>query len=380
MNKMEERTDLIYKITLRLFLIALLVAFMIFARPVLLPLAIAFLFSFLLLPISQKLEDWKVHRGIAIVISLIIAVLVVAGLIYFFYKQVQMFVSDWPELSKQLSAKIDSLYQFISEKFNYSESEQKSFLKERINSAGQSAGQIALGLFSATGSFIASVALLPIFIFFITYYRDKFKHFIQLVLKDENKSTHALTVLKKVTTVSQKYLKGLFLVIIILSVLNSTGFLLLGLRHAILFGVLLALLNIIPYIGVLAGSILPITMALITKDQFSVALGVAGVCIFVQFLENNFITPNVVGSSVSINPFTAILALTSSALVWGVIGMILALPFVGMIKVAFDNIESMKPYGYLIGEEPNYSPDNSFAKRIFSLRSKISKPVNGNKK
>lgn len=376
---MEERNSLIYKITMRLLFIALIIAFLIFAKPVLLPLAVAFLFSFLLLPISQKLEDWRIHRGIAIVISLIIAALVVIGMVYFFYKQVQMFVSDWPELSKQISTKIDAVYQFISEKFKFSEYEQKTWLNDRITAAGASAGQIALGFFTATGSFVAGVALLPIFIFFITYYRDKFKHFIELVFK-EDKSEHVLGILKKVTTVSQKYLKGIFIDVVILSVLNSAGFLILGLQHAILFGVLLAMLNIVPYIGVLVGSILPVTMALITKDQFSVALGVAGVCIFVQFLDNNFITPNVVGSAVSINPLTAIIALTTSALIWGIVGMILALPFVGMMKVAFDNIESLKPYGYLIGEEPNFSPDNRFAKRIFSLRQKITKPGNGNNK
>jgi len=208
----------------------------------------------------------------------------------------------------------------------------------------------------------------------MTYYRDKFKHFVELMAKNDQQSEHFLGIMKKVTTVSQKYLKGLFLVILILSVLNSTGFLLLGLRHAVLFGVLLAFLNIIPYIGVLIGSILPFAMALITEDSFGIALGVVGVCVFVQFLENNFITPNVVGGSVSINPFTAIIALTTSALIWGLVGMIIALPFVGMMKVAFDNIESLKPLGFLIGEEHSYSPDTKFSKRIFHNRTKIQKP------
>lgn len=210
----------------------------------------------------------------------------------------------------------------------------------------------------------------------MTYYRDKFRHFVFLVSKEE-KAEHALDVAKKISTVSQKYIKGLFIDIVILSILNSVGFLIFGLEHAILFGVLAAFLNVIPYIGVTIGSILPITMALITHDGFSTAIGVAAVCFGVQFLDNNFITPNVIGGSVSINPFTAILALTTSAMIWGVVGMVIALPFMGMLKVAFDNIDSMKPIGYLIGEEANFSPDNSFSKRIFSLRRKIKKPESG---
>jgi predicted PurR-regulated permease PerM len=121
-----------------------------------------------------------------------------------------------------------------------------------------------------------------------------------------------------------------------------------------LFGVLAAMLNIIPYIGVLIGSILPILMAFLTKDAISYPLAVLGICLFVQFLDNNFITPYVVGSSVSINPLTATVALIASALVWGIPGMILCMPLTGMAKVVCDNIESMKPYGFLLGEEVNF--------------------------
>ncbi len=375
---MDTTNKVIYNITVKLIFLGLIITLLKVAQPVLLPLAVAILFSFLLMPISQKLESWKVPRGLAIIISLLVAVLLVAALIYFFYSQVLMFVNDWPELSKQLSAKIDKLFSFISERFNYSEVEQKNWLNERLQSAGSSAASYALGIFSATGSFIASVALLPIFIFFLTYYRDKYKHFVELMANDEEKAGKALGIIKKITVVSQKYLKGLFLVIVILSILNSTGFLLLGLRHAVLFGVLLALLNIIPYIGILIGSIFPVMMALITEDQLGIALGVLGVTIFVQFLENNFITPNVVGSSVSINPFTAILGLTTSALVWGIVGMIIALPFIGMMKVAFDNIDPLKPWGYLMGEERNYKHDSKDNRRKFFLRTIYKK--NDNKK
>ncbi len=376
---MQQDNIIIRDLTFKLALAGLVIAFLIVGKPVLLPLAVALLLSFLLLPISRRLEKWRVPRVIAIILSIVVAIAVLAGLMYFFYSQLLLFVNDWPELSKQMSGRLDSLYQFIHEKFNFSKFEQKSWVNERITSLGASAGSYALGVFTATGSFIATLALLPIFIFFITYYKPKFVHFIQLVFKEE-KADDTLSIIKEISRVSQKYLKGLMLDILILSVLNSTGFLLFGLKHAILFGVLLAFLNIIPYVGVLVGSILPITMALITHDQISVALGVAAVCVVVQFLDNNFITPNVIGSSVSINPFASIIALTVSAMVWGMVGMIIALPLVGMIKVALDNIEPLKPYGYLIGEEKDYKRNEILVRRIFSLRSRFTKqPVSDNK-
>jgi predicted PurR-regulated permease PerM len=210
-----------------------------------------------------------------------------------------------------------------------------------------------LGFFSATTSFLASFVLIPLYIFFLALYRDKFKEFICLIINDKNE--HVLMIVKKVSVVSQKYLIGIFLDVLILSILNSSGFLIIGLPHAILFGILASVLNIIPYIGVMIGSALPILMALLTKDSISYAIAAGGVCAVVQFFDNNIINPYVVGSSVSLNPLTATIVFMASSLIWGVSGMVLCLPLTGMAKVVCDHVESLRPYGYLLGEETNFN-------------------------
>ena len=351
MNLSEQ--PLYFRATIILLLIGIIIAFLILAQNLLIPLTIAIVFTFLLLPISNKLQQWRLPKALAILISIIIALAIFVALIYFFYSQTVSFADDWPELQKTMNAKWESFQQFIEETFNVSSHEQQVWIKSKIQESASSGGVLVLGIFSATTSFLASFALIPIYIFFLSFYKDKFKEFIQMVAEDD-KHEEALEMVKKVSKVSQKYLVGIFLDIVILSVLNSTGFLILGLQHAILFGVLASILNIIPYIGVMIGSILPITMAFLTKDSMSYALSVAGICFFVQFLDNNFITPYVVGSSVSINPLTAMIVLVASALIWGIPGMVLCMPLTGMAKVFCDNIESMKPYGYLLGQEVNY--------------------------
>ena len=174
----------------------------------------------------------------------------------------------------------------------------------------------------------------------------------------------------KVCMVSQQYLKGILLDVLILSILNAIGFLALGLKYALLFAVLAAFLNIVPYIGVLVGSIFPVAIALLTKDSLWYAVGTAGVCIVVQFLDNNFITPKVVGSSVSINPLAATLALLLGAKVWGIVGMILSIPVTGMFKVMFDQMETLKPYGFLLGQE------NRLIRRKNGIKEVIEVPTN----
>lgn len=341
-----------FQATIKLLLAGLIIAFLILAQNILIPLTIAIFFTFLLMPVSRRLEQWHIPKALSILLSIILAFAIVAVLLYFFVDQILSFVNDWPVLQKAFDAKWESLQQFISETFHISRIEQKAWLTTKIKENASTGGVLILGLFSATTSFMASFALIPIYIFFLTLYQDKFKEFISMVTR-EDKNEHVLMVVKKVSQVSQKYLIGIFLDVVILSVLNSTGFLILGLPHAVLFGVLISFLNIIPYIGILIGSALPILMAFLTKDAMGYTVAVAAVCIVVQFLDNNFITPYVVGSSVSINPLTATIVLIASSLIWGISGMVLCMPLTGMAKVVCDNVESLKPYGYLLGEEVN---------------------------
>lgn len=352
-----------YKATVKLLLVGLIVAFLILAKNILIPFTIAIVFTFLLLPVSRKLEHWRFPKALAILISIILALSIVVALVYFFIAQVSSFVNDWPMLEKIMTIKWNTFQDYISETFHISSHEQQAWLKTKIQENASTGGVLVMGIFSATTSFLASFALIPIYIFFLSLYQEKFKEFVQLVVKEE-KNDHTLQIVKKVSKVSQKYVVGIFLDVVILSVLNSTGFLILGLPHAILFGVLASVLNIIPYIGVLIGSILPITMAFLTKDAMSYTLAVAAICFFVQFLDNNFITPYVVGSSVSINPLTATLVLVSSALIWGIPGMILCMPLTGMAKVVCDNVEPLKPYGFLLGEEVNYREQEHIQDKI----------------
>lgn len=342
-----------YRATVMLTLVAMIIAFMILAQNILIPLIVAIFFTFLLLPVSQQLEAWRVPKVLAILVSIFLAFFVFVVLIYLLFGQISSFLNDWPALEKTLSAKWENLQQFVDDTFKISKTDQQDWLTNKIKENADQGGVLVFGIFSATTSFLASFSLIPIYVFFLTLYKEKIKEFVRLISK-ENHDEKALLVVRKVSKVSQKYVIGIFLDVIILSILNSVGFLIIGLPHAVLFGILISVLNIIPYVGILIGSLLPILMALLTFDTLGYTIAVAGVCIFVQFLDNNFITPLVVGSSVSINPLTATIVLIASALIWGIPGMVLCMPLTGMLKVVCDNVDSLKPYGFLLGEETKF--------------------------
>ncbi len=349
-----------YELAIKLFILISIVVILTLGQALFVPLTIAIFFTFLLYPISSKLERHKFPRALAIIISILIAIIVFGGIIFFFFQQLNSFREDLPELKTQIANKGARILGWVEAHTHVSSEKQIAWMKEKLTSS-QSGAAVIMGIFSTTGTFIAMFALIPIYIFFLTYFREKYKQFIILVSAENNKQ--AIDIIKKISLVSRKYLKGVFLDVLILSVLGSVGYLLLDIKHAILFGVLAALLNIIPYVGVLLGSLLPVLMAIITKDEISYAFGALGVAVVVQFIDNNFISPYVVGSSVSLNPMTAIVVLLIGAMVWGIAGMILSIPLAGMVKVVCDNIDSLKPYGYLIGEEVNFYEKGFFHRK-----------------
>jgi predicted PurR-regulated permease PerM len=325
-------------------------------RPFLIPFSIGILLTFLLIPVSRWLEHHRIPKPAAIIISLLFMMILIGGLLFFLSSQFLSFSEEMPMFKSKLSEKFGVLQQFISDRFHVSEKRQVAWIEAQLFALLQSGGDIFGDIFSATGSFLAAATLIPIYIFFFSFYRHKFKDFVKYFFPHEQHDW-IISIMHRTSLVSQKYLTGLIIDIAILAVLNSVGFLLLGINHAILLGVIAGLLNIIPYIGVLIGSILPILIALITKDSEWYAVGALGVCVFVQFLDNNFITPNVVGSAVSINPLATMIALLVGGMLWGLAGMMLFIPYLGMLKVIFDHVDSLKPFGYLIGEEAKMKSD-----------------------
>lgn len=332
----------------------LILAFLYIGKPVLVLVVAALLFAFLVLPFSRKLESWNFPRSIASAVGVLALMIAIIGLVSFLSWESMSFIDDFPALQAAINAKIQSLTSYVESSYSISQKQQTLWLQQKMAELLSSGASVLIRVFSATGSFLATFVLIPITMFFLLQYRDKFKKFVELM--NPSNHAHSLEVARKISKVSQMYIRGIFIDIVILTVLNSVGFMLLGLKYAVLLGLIAAVLNVIPYVGVLIGSLIPVAIALVTKDSVMYAVGAFAVCSAVQFLDNNFITPKVVGSSVNLNPLTSILALLSGALVWGLVGMVLSIPLAGMFKVVCDNVESLRPVGYLMGEEREYKP------------------------
>jgi predicted PurR-regulated permease PerM len=346
------------RLTIVLFMLTLIFAGLYFARDFLMPVGLAALLAILLNPVVRRLQKWGVNRILAIIIAIILVLLVISGLVYLLSTQLMVFVQDIPELKSNIGRKLADFQNFIDSKLGISPQRQLAWVNERVSKTLEDSGSIINSTLNATAGTLAVIAPMPIYIFFFIFYKEKFKTFLFKVNADDQQYK-VRTVVEQIKEVVQNYLSGVLTVIIILAVLNTAGLSILGIKYAVFLGVLAAILNIIPYIGILIGNIIAATVAFITKDTIWYAVGVLILFAVIQFVENNFLTPVITGSKVSLNPLGTIIALIVGGLLWGVVGMIVFIPFLGILKVIFDNVDGMQPYGYLLGTEDEMGEKNN---------------------
>jgi predicted PurR-regulated permease PerM len=345
------------RLTIMLLLLILIFAGLYFGRDFLMPIALAALLSILLSPVVKRLQKWGLGRIISIFLVIIFVVIIIAGLIYLLSSQLMVFVHDIPELKANVGRKLAQLQKVIQDLAGISPEKQISWAHDSVSKTLEGSGSIINSMLNATAGTLSIIAPMPIYIFFFILYKEKFKTFLFRINDDEH-NYKVRTMIEQIKGVVQNYLSGVLTVIVILAIVNTLGLTILGIKYAIFLGVFAAILNIIPYIGILIGNITAAAVAFITKDSIWYAVGTLAMFIVIQFLENNFLTPLITGSKVSLNPLGTIVALIIGGLLWGVVGMIVFIPFLGILKVIFDNVEGMEPYGYLLGTEEEIGERN----------------------
>lgn len=346
--KYMNRYPLIFRLTVYLLFFILVIYGLIAARDFLYPLAISLLLSYLLFPVVVFLENKGVPRILANLLGILLGFAIIGTSLYLLYKQISLLVADLPALREQALDNLDSLEQYIYTKSGVTTDEQNRWLKEQVNNIFASGSMVFEAAFAATTGTIAKIGLLPVYVFFMLYNRNKFVHFLLMVVP-RPRHEELLRTLQDVSHVTKRYMSGVIAVVAILCVLNSVGLLLVGIKYAILLGILSAFMNFIPYFGTLIGGAIPLTFSLLVMDSPSYAFWVVILFIIIQFLENNILTPNIVGGNVDINPFFTILSIVLGAMIWGIPGMIISVPFMSMFRIFCNNVPRLRPYAYLLG-------------------------------
>jgi predicted PurR-regulated permease PerM len=288
---------------------------------------------------------------------MVLITVILGGILSLLSIQLVQFADRLPEANAKVQSLSTDIIQFFETTFNIAPERQIQFLERGLETGINKSGEYISSILGATTSIFTTIGLLPFFVFFMMYYKKMYRTFLHRSVDGKNNAIDS--VIDSIQGVTQNYIVGMITVISILAVLNAIGLWIVGIDHVLFFAVFAAILAVIPYIGIIIGSLPAITFALLFTDSLLNPIGVVAVFAFVQFLEGNFITPNIIGSKVSINPFMALVALVIGGQLWGIAGMILFVPFLGILKCIFDQVNGLRPYGYLLGNRVEYNVVNT---------------------
>lgn len=317
-------------------------------KDIIVPLMFSTIIAILLNPFVLFLTRLKINRTIAIFIAVLSAFILIGILAYFIFSQIALFSEALPQFKEKFLAMYNDLVSWVSVNLNVSVPKINSYIKQTKEEGLDNSTAVIGTALTTMGGFLILFLLLPVYIFMILYYKPLLLEFIaQLFNYGQQEVVNEVLVESK--TLIQSYLIGLLLEAAVVATLNSVGLLILGIEYAILIGVIGALLNLIPYIGGLVAISLPMLMAIATKNPID-ALWVFILYIIVQLFDNNFIVPKIVASRVKINALVSIVVVLIGGAMWGVAGMFLSIPLTAIVKVIFDRITPLKPYGFLLGD------------------------------
>ena len=333
-----------------LFLIAAALYYM---KVVFVPLLFSIIFAVMLYPFCSRLERIGLSKGLASFAAVFITTIFLILLAYLVIRQITIFLQQIPQLSEKTNKIIDNVQQYASQNLRMKKTNFANNLKSQITELPNvAAGMLANSLPLISGVLI-EIFLVPLYVFFLLYYRHFFLEFFYKIFHDSEKVLIDET-LEKLEVVIKGYILGQFLDIMIIGAINTIVLYLLGVGYTIILGFGVAFLCIVPYLGMIIGSVIVVLVAILTTNTTWQPLTAFSVLWFIHIIDSNIVAPNVIGSKISINPLVAIFILFLFGELWGLAGLFLAFPLAAILKVIFDTIPGLKPYGFLLGEPQKY--------------------------
>lgn len=329
------------------------------------PFTFATLLAVLLLPLTNFLESKKIPRVLSIFISLFLSISIIATVIYFLSTQIARFVDDIPSIQKNLEEHFVQFQHWIKNKMHISFREQNEYLNtaaDKIKASGT--GYITNTFYTITEVIMLSI-LMPIYTFLILYYRDLIRRFLFSVFRREHGEKVA-TVITESKKMINNYMLGLLMEMGIVAVCNSFGLLMLGIKYAVFFGVLAAVLNIIPYIGMFIATLFTVLITLTTSDNSSDIIWVVVIMYGIHILDVNILMPKIVASKVRINALISILGVVIGGALAGLPGLFLSVPTIAMTKIICDQVDDLHPWGMLLGDD--ITPKSKLYQHLKQLR------------
>jgi len=360
------------KTTNILLFVILITSALYFAKPFLVPLTFAAILAMLFVPLSKKMEEKGVHKAISAIICILLLLFIFFGIGSLLAWQISDMSKDMTNIQPKLKEFLSNIETYIANTFGIDAQRQEQIMKEQSKSGGSSVGALTKITGSIMSVFVNAILVL-VYMFLFMYFRGHLKKFLLKVApEDQKQNIGQLT--HEAPKVSQQYILGLGMMIGTLWILYGIGFTIVGVKNALFFAILCGILEIVPFIGNITGTALTVLMALVTGGGSNLVIGILITYGLVQFIQTYILEPLVVGDEVNINPLITIAGIVAGESIWGIPGMILAIPLLGILKIVCDHFEPLKPYGFLLGQEKT-KKTSSVATKIKNWKKKFANPT-----
>lgn len=344
------------RLALTLVAIVLTVFILSFANSIFIPLVFALLLSALFYPVCRWLEQrFKFPRFLAAIFCTLLSVAVVASFVYFITLHIISFAQDLPHLEEHLEQMLTKLQYWIATEYNIDSKQQIDYLNKAADSSFATAANSIGNIFISLSTFTIWSIFVFIYTFFMLSHRRLLLQFVLALFKPEYKP-EVNEVVQETRGMVNGYVVGLLIEMVIVSILNTAVLAILGIKYALLLGIIAGVLNVIPYLGIYTATAFGMLVTF-ANSSITDAISLAIAFIVIHFVDANILMPRIVGSRVKMNPLITIIAVLTGHLIWGIPGMFLFIPIAGIIKIISHRVEDLKAWAILMGvEEKEKSP------------------------
>ena len=358
---MQNTSENFYKrLSYNLLSVILIFYILYIAKSTLIPLAFSIIFALLLLSPANFLQKLGLSKSLAALVCIVLALITIGIVVTFLSVQLASFSDSWPLLQQKISSNFNSFELWLKNSLHLSSSTLNQYTNQALNKVFSESGNIVGSVASTASTAVLNTVLIIIFTFLFLIYRGLLSKFFARAFQSAQQG-NIIIVVDKIHKVARDYITGLIIEMLIVAVMNAIGFYIAGIQYVWFLAIFAAVLNIIPYVGIAIALFVAILITFAsgnTQDVLSVII----VMVIVHLIDSNFIMPKVVGSKVKLNPIISLLGVIVGGSVWGIPGMFLAIPFIAMLKVLFDNITSLNHWGILLGEEEKAIKERKFWK------------------
>lgn len=339
----------------------------IIGQQILIPMVLGLLIAILLMPMCRFMEKrLRLPRGVSSVVASLLALAIIGGVIYGLSIQVAKLSNDWPQFQKQFMDLTDDLQSWISRTFGVRRKDQLLYLNDTAKKSISTGTAILETALKSIGYVLMLTGFTFLFTLFFLLYRT---HLLKFLVASFSETYHktVFEIIDNIQFMVKKYLVGLFLQMLIVTILSLIAYTIIGVKYNFMLAILTGILNILPYIGIFTALLIGALITFATSGVSHVLFIVIAIVV-IHAIDGNIIMPRVVGSKVKINSLIVIIGLVIGEMLWGIAGMLLTIPVLAIMKIVFDRVEGLQSWGFLMGEDEDVPVFKSTFDKYFLVK------------